>query len=120
MAYVYVNLTPHTVKLNDGREFPPSGVVARVLDNYTDVYDDTCVVAYGEIQGLPDTEGEGADTVHLTRYIVSNLVLQAAREEYMMGSRQWIQHLVAPATGHPKAIRGSNGQILSVPCFVRA
>lgn len=114
MGFNYVNLTPHTVKLNDGREFPPSGVVARVRDDYTDIHDDTCVVAYGEIENLPKTD------VILTRYIVSNVVLQAAREEYLLGQRDWIQHLVAPATGHPKAIRGSNGQILSVPCFVRA
>ena len=110
----YINLTPHTVKLNDGREFPPSGTVARVKDQYTDIHDDTCVVAYGEIEGLPNTD------VIATRYIVSNIVLQAAREEYTMGSRQWIQHLVAPATGHPKTIRNSDGQVVSVPCFVRA
>jgi hypothetical protein len=109
----YVNLTPHVVRLNDGREFPPSGVVARVKDQYTDVYDDACTVAYGEIENLPE-EGEPN-----TRYIVSAMVLHAAREEYMVGSRQWIQHLVAPATGHPKTIR-QQGQIVSVPCFVRA
>ena len=109
----YINLTPHTVRLNDGREFPPSGTVARVKDSYTEVYDDTCVVAYGEIDNLPQ-EGEPN-----TRYVVSAIVLQAAREEYAMGSRQWIQHLVAPATGHPKTIR-DKGQIVSVPCFVRA
>lgn len=119
MNYVYVNLTPHVVKLNDGREYPPSGVVARVATQYTDVFEDACVVAYGEIQGLPDTEAEGA-TGHLTRYIVSNLVLQAAKEEYLTGYRQWVQHLVAPATGHPMAIRNNDGQIISVPCFVRA
>jgi hypothetical protein len=110
----YINLTPHVVCLNDGRKFPPSGTVARVQSSYTDIYDDTSVVAYGEIEGLPE-EGEPN-----TRYIVSSIVLQAAREEYMVGSRQWIQHLVAPATGHPKAIRNADGQIVSVPCFVRA
>ena len=114
MNYIYVNLTPHVVKLNDGREYPPSGVVARVATQYTDVFEDACVVAYGEIQNLPE-EGEPN-----TRYIVSNLVLQAAKEEYLTGYRQWVQHLVAPATGHPQAVRDSNGQILSVPCFVRA
>lgn len=110
----YVNLTPHTVRLNDGREFSPSGVVARVRADYTDIYEDSCVVAYGEIENLPN-EGEPN-----TRYIVSAMVLQAAREEYTLGSRQWIQHILAPATGHPKAIRNDKGQIVSVPCFVRA
>lgn len=110
----YINLTPHHIKLNDGRVFPPSGTVARVYSGYTEIHDDACFVAYGEIENLP-VDGEPN-----TRYIVSNIVLQAAREEYYVGSRQWIQHLVAPATGHPGVIRDNKGQISSVPCFLRA
>lgn len=29
-----VNLTPHTVRLNDGRWYPPSGQVARVAASH--------------------------------------------------------------------------------------
>lgn len=100
----YINLTPHSVRLNDGREFPPSGTVARVATAYSDIVDDVACVVYGDVQGLP-APVEGA------RYIVSGMVLGA-----LNGARP---DVVAPCTGHPAAVRNERGQIVSVPCFVR-
>lgn len=98
----YINLTPHTIALNDGRRFESAGV-CRVAASFTDIVDDVCEQTFGEVQGLPPA----ADG---TRYIVSAMVLAALR-----GSRP---DVVAPATGHPACVR-ENGQIVSVPGFVR-
>jgi hypothetical protein len=100
----YVNLTPHPVRLNDGREIPPSGTVARVTATYTPFDENgVCQAVFGPVQGLPEPQ---AGTI----YIVSAMVAQAARRP----------DVVSPATGHPLAKRDQNGQILSVPGFVRA
>jgi hypothetical protein len=101
----FINLTPHTINLNSGEVFPPSGQVARVTAGYTD-FDAAgcCVATFGEVQGLPDPQ-EGV------LFIVSGLVAGAVK-----GVRE---DVVAPATGHPQAVR-EGGQIVSVPGFVRA
>ena len=99
----YVNLTPHAIVLNDGRSFPASGVLARVSAGYSDIVDDACSQTFGDVQDLP------APVVG-TRYIVSALVLGA-----LDGTRT---DVVAPATGHPGAVRNDKGHIVSVPCFV--
>lgn len=98
----FINLTPHEVKLNDGRVFPSEGV-ARVSNSFTNFTEDICEVKYGEVEGLPFPEAG-------TRYIVSALVLSALK-----GKRA---DIVAPATGHPDCIR-EKGFIVSVPGFVR-
>jgi len=100
----FINLTPHTVRLNDGTEILPSGIVARVTATYTP-FDENgiCQAVFGPIQGLPEPQ---PDTI----YITSALVAQAAKR----------QDVVSPATGHPQAKRDTNGQIISVPGFVRA
>jgi hypothetical protein len=100
----YINLTPHAIRLNDGREFPTSGTVARVQANFSAIVDDVCEQVFGEIQGLP----EPAEDV---RYIVSGLILSA-----LSGKRD---DVVAPATGHSLCQRNDKGHIVSVPCFVR-
>ena len=99
----YVNLTPHAIVLNDGREFPSSGTVARVSSTHT-AFDELgiCSVAFGDITGLPSEENG-------TIYIVSGMVAQAT----------FRTDLVSPATGHPLAKRNDKGQIVSVPGFVR-
>jgi hypothetical protein len=99
---MFVNLTPHIVRLNDGREFAPSGNVARVTSTHTEFINDICEVRFGQIVDLPDP---APDTI----YIVSGLVAAAARRP----------DVVSPATGHPDARREA-GQIISVPGFVRA
>ena len=62
-----INLTPHTIKLNNcfrEKEFTPSGMVARVSAQFSlttspellkeEIYIYT--VEYGEIEGLPEPE----------------------------------------------------------------
>lgn len=98
----YVNLTPDAVVFNDGRVFPPSGVVAKVTSSHRIVDKDICWQAFGEVKNLPDAEIG-------VRYIVSTTVLMA-----LARSRP---DVVAPAISHPNAIRDEKGQIVSVPCF---
>ena len=101
-----VNLCPHTVRFNSGLEFPPSGDIARVKTSYSEPVGELNImeVEFGEIEGLPEPRPT-------TLYIVSGLVLQAAKA---CGRTD----CVAPATGHPKARRDESGQIIAVPGFV--
>ena len=101
--FKYINLTPHTIVLNDGREYPASGVVARVSSEYSAIANDVAEQSFGEVQDLPEPQ-DGA------RFIVSAMVLAACQ-----GRRD----VVAPATGHPDCCRNDKGHIVSVPCFVR-
>lgn len=99
----FINLTPHAVRLNNGTEFPASGTIARVTSSFTAFdADGVAKVVFGEVQNLPEP-------VEGTLYIVSALVLAASKRA----------DLVAPATGHPEAVRNDKGQIVSVPGFVR-
>ena len=100
---IYVNLTPHTINLNDGRSFPPSGKVSRVSSHPGVFEDDCCDVVFGDVQDLP----EPVDGVRL---IVSGMV--ASR---VPGRKD----VVSPATGHPDCVR-ENGQVKSVPGFIRS
>ena len=80
----FINLTPHTIYLNDGRKFEPSGQIARVSSQFTilsqfkevDLVDDVIIyeVTYGNIENLPEPD---TDVI----YIVSNIVLEAGKEE---------------------------------------
>ena len=100
----FINLTPHAVVLNDGANFPPSGVVARVSATYSDFSPDGIAeVRFGEPVGLPDPQ-EGVCL------IVSGLLKQACPDR---------ADLVSPATGHPACRRDEGGRIVSVPGFVR-
>lgn len=100
-----VNLTQHTINVTDGRSFPPSGQVARVAVSHVFVgkadgiaiFDPT----YGDVVGLPDPQPG-------TIFLVSGMVAAAAKRP----------DVVAPATGHPAAIR-KDGQVVSVPGFSR-
>ncbi len=134
-----INLTPHVVRLNDGREFQPSGVVARVKATYqpqvfVGLIDDEdrrgegfveiFKTTFSEIEGLPPTQvsvldGRKKATTEEykkatkfdgeTIYIVSGMVAAAAKRS----------DVVAPATGHPACVR-ENGQVVSVPGFVQS
>ena len=99
---IFMNMTPHTINLNDGRTFAPCACTARVSSTHTSFVDDICEVQFGACEGLPPQ-------VDGVMYIVSALVAAAARRS----------DLVSPATGHPACVR-ENGQIKSVPGFVRA
>lgn len=99
-----VNLTPHTIKLNDGTEYAPSGNVARVSAGYSE-FDERgiCTVTFGDVSGLPEPEDD-------TLYVVSGMVAAAVKRA----------DVVAPATGHPECVRNDKGHIVSVPGFVAA
>ena len=102
MEWVYVNLTPHTIVLNDGRIYPASGELVRVEDSYGPIVDDIAVLSVGQIVGLPEPEEN-------VRYIGSRAIIDA-----LNGTRA---DVVAPATGHPDTVRNEKGHIVSVPCF---
>jgi hypothetical protein len=99
-----INLTPHIIRMNDGREFKPDGTVARVSTTHSEIVDDVCQVSFGNLIGLPDP-------VTGTLFITSAMVSKAAQ---MIGRVD----VVSPATNHPQAIR-KDGQVWSVPCFCR-
>ena len=98
----YVNLTPHTVNLNDGRAFPPSGNLARVAVHFFEFKNDITEQVFGSVIGAPSEK-------YGVMYIVSGIVLAASNRK----------DFVAPATGHPQVIRNDKGQIISVPGFVK-
>ena len=101
----YVNLTPHDVVFNDGRVFTKSGSLARVSASFSEPVDDVSYQCFGKVEGLPEPQPN-------TRYIVSGIVLAA-----LSGTRP---DVVAPATGHPAAVRTEDGKgFKSVPCFVQ-
>ena len=98
-----INLCQHVVRLNDGTEYQPSGVVARVVTEYTELNTNpTCYsVVYGGVTWLPEPQ----DGV---KYIVSGMVAAACPERH---------DLLVPATEHPDAVR-KDGQVYSVPGFI--
>ncbi|MCX7740609.1 MAG: hypothetical protein N2047_06250 [Meiothermus sp.] len=107
-----VNLTPHTINLND-TALAPSGQTARVKVDQVQVGtldlqgQAIPVVAntYGQVEGLPEPQlGVG--------YVVSGLVLQALEAQGIYRG-----DVFAPDTG-PTAIRGENGQIKAVTRLV--
>jgi len=100
---VIINLTPHVIRLNDGTEYPPSGVVARVSAEYKvlTTHPNCYGVVYGEVTGLPAHQ-DGVD------YIVSGMVATACPGRGC---------LLVPATGHPETVR-KDGQVYSVPGFI--
>ena len=101
----FINCTPHTINLNDGRSFEPSGIVPRVHSTHGEIIDDVCNVEYGKIENLPAPSNG-------TIYIVSAMCLTAAKA---IGRTD----CVAPASSHPDTVRNDKGHIVSVPCFVR-
>jgi hypothetical protein len=100
----YINLTPHAIKLNDGRIFETSGIIARVSTSYTDFVNDIATVTFGNVENLPEQKPD-------VLYIVSAMVKQA------IGNKR--NDLIVPATGHKDCKRNSDGQIISVPGFIR-
>lgn len=102
----FVNLTPHVVRLNDGREFPPTGMVVRTQETYGPPDQDGVMVATpSALENLPPCSYSDV------RYIVSRVVLSAVD-----GDRR---DLVAPATGHPETERNAWGEVQSVPGFIQ-
>lgn len=102
-----INCTPHAITITDGPTFEPSGQVARVTTQQTDAGNiagiPVKIQTFGDIIDLPDPQD---DTV----YIVSNIVMAAAKEAGRTD-------VVAPDTA--SAVRDDNGHIVSVPGFVK-
>lgn len=106
----FVNLTGHDINLAtaEGVQVIPGDKArtVRVIDSYGEFdADGVCTVSYGSLIGAPEPE----DGVLC---IVSALVLAAGRQ---LGRSDF----VAPATGHPAAVKNEKGHVLSVPGFVR-
>lgn len=109
----FLNMTPHPIKLNDGREFAPCGIVARVEDEFGPIVDGCCTVSRGKVKFFQDGEEYRLTAYDVELYvcIVSAMVLEE--------TRNWTSAVfVAPATGHPETVRNEKGHIVSVPCFV--
>lgn len=100
------NLTPHVIKLNSGKEFPPPppGDEARIKAYYTPFDENgVCQVMFGEPENVPEPDTD-------TLYVVSGMVSAAMPDRH---------DVVSPATGHPDCVR-ENGQVVSVPGFVKS
>lgn len=103
-----INLTGHNLNIAGMAEIPgDKAKVARVEPTFSEFVDGICVVSYGDIVGLPDSQ---PDTI----FVVSALVLSAAKDKGLNRV-----DVVAPATGHPLAKKNEKGHILEVPGFVR-
>ena len=85
----FINLTPHTITLNNGTEYHPSGKVARVANKFSNFCCGISTVFYGEIENLPEPE-EGTIYIEQQKRKAEQmqqllqLVIQIAKEK--MGS----------------------------------
>ena len=107
-----VNFTPHAVTVA-GVTYPPSGIVARIDDEYSEIVEGTCSVSRGKVKFLKDGQEfhlNGFDVEGIV-HIVSAMVWEALRNT---AYGVW----VAPATGHPDVVRNEKGHIISVPAFL--
>lgn len=113
----FINLTPHIVRLNDGREFHPTGMVARVDSSYSEFTNDISRVIFGKIKNLPDRKTGDNETVYIVSAMVANAVQLPG--EYHNTERVFYHRsdVVSPATGHPDCVR-IDGQVYSVPGFI--
>jgi hypothetical protein len=100
----FVNITPHTINLNDGTAYHPSGVVGSVTQNTTDFTDNIATSSFGALEIPQPVDG--------VVYIASMVVAQSAAAIGRMD-------VVAPATRHDETIRNDRGHIVSVPGFIR-
>jgi len=106
------NMTPHAITVA-GVTYEPSGIVARVDTEHTEIVDGLTTAKHGKVKFFKNGE-----EFHLTAYdvegtvnIVSAMVFEATKN-WKCGV--W----VAPATSHPDVVRNDKGQIVSVPAFL--
>lgn len=102
LFFQFINLTPHKVVLDiEGavHSFEPSGVIARVEDNFEPAGHGLYKLSQGEVQNLPEPKSG-------IIYIVSAMVFNATDRH----------DVVAPASG--LAHRDDQGRIISVPGFI--
>lgn len=101
----YINLTPHLIRLNSGKEYPPSGKVAHIEESIGE-YDG--LIRYdrlGEITGLSQPSPG-------TYFIVSMPVLMALK---ILDIER--EDVICPITRGDGVVKSSDGQIYSVPGF---
>lgn len=98
----FVNCTAYEVRLNDGRVFPPSGIIARRTATCTGFDSNGIATIKHEVVNLPVASQN-------TIYIVAEIVKMAEPQR---------ADLVCPAYSHPDAVC-VNGQVVSVPGFIR-
>ena len=111
MANNFVNLTPHSIVLNDGQIFEPSGLVARVTKDFVVGRTHNGIPTWREvITGMENVPNVNDGNT----YIVSGMVLEALRGF----EGDCYTNVVAPSTGHPSTIRNEKGHIVSVAGFV--
>ena len=109
-----LNMTPHEIVVA-GVSYPPSGIVARVSETYTDIIDGVCTVNKGKVSFFSNSMKEeiplsGYDCEGFV-HIVSAMVFEV--------TKSWITGVwVTPATGHPGVVRNDKGHIVEVPCFL--
>jgi hypothetical protein len=106
------NLTPHAITVA-GVTYEPSGIVARVETDHTEIVDGLCSVKHGQVKFFKNNE-EFVMTgyeIEGTVNIVSAMVFEVTKD-WTVGV--W----VAPATGHPDVVRNEKGHIVSVPAFL--
>ena len=101
------NCTPWPVKLTNGPEFEPCGIVPHAVMKYGE---------WDESMGIPVTSLEFGKAVGLppkqegVLLIVSSMVAESMPER---------DDLIIPAKAHPSAVK-KDGKVVSVPGFVRA
>lgn len=104
MKIMIKNCTPHVIRLNDGQEFQPCGIIPRVAESFSEwtVIEGVpvCSIEPGEVLGLPLEETD-------TWLVVSSKVFDARPDR---------KDLLTPLTNHPAAVR-KDGQPYSVPGF---
>nr|DAR27830.1 MAG TPA: hypothetical protein [Caudoviricetes sp.] len=112
-AFKIVNLTPHPVVVDvPGKNnrvgyrwtFKPSGKVARVKSTIREIGQGLFIQEFGELEGLPINTKDNA------YYIVSSIV-----QQYCKANKLKVKTL-CPFTS--KAIKDTNGNIVSVPGFI--
>lgn len=106
------NLTPHAITVA-GVTYPPSGIVARVEDEYSEIVNGTVTVKRGKVKFFKNGEEFPFNGYNIegTVNIVSAMVWDATKD--------WTNGVwVAPATGHPEVVRNDKGHIVSVPAFL--
>ena len=92
----FINLTPHTITINNGTKYNPSGKVARVENQFSNFCCGISTVFYGEIENLPEPE-EGT------------IQQWYQQQQKRKAEQMWY---------HPDCVR-KDGFIVSVPGFVR-
>jgi hypothetical protein len=106
------NMTPHAITVA-GVTYPPSGIVARIDETYTEITDGVCSVKPGQVSFFRNDK-----EVYLSGYEVEGTVNIVSAKVFEVVKNWRTGVWVAPATGHPGVIRNDKGHIVEVPAFL--